>query len=307
MEYGLKRLVLGSKAFVPISENEYCAISEAQAGLFEAVFVEEKIDLVVENYLELETSFLDSTARNMVLKNQDYQWAQLERSLFNRRLANLLSACRSYIDHSKHHIRAILPKGADAIVRFENEFSHRYDTSLGYRVMEALRNFAQHRGFPIHASEYTGSWVGDGDDARLVFGLALYVKTKYLREDREFKKEILEELEKLGGRVDLRPLVRDYVGALGGIHELLREMIQHSVQAWEKVLMDAIERFKKAYPQDSSVVGLAAVQEIEGRFERPVAIFTDFIDYRKALQRKNTSFDKFSKRFLTGETIKKDV
>ena len=84
-------------------------------------------------------------------------------------------------------------------------------------------------------------------------------------------------------------------------------MIQHSVQAWEKVLMDAIERFKKAYPQDSSVVGLAAVQEIEGRFERPVAIFTDFIDYRKALQRKNTSFDKFSKRFLTGETIKKDV
>ena len=26
MEYGLKRLVLGSKAFVPISENEYCAI-----------------------------------------------------------------------------------------------------------------------------------------------------------------------------------------------------------------------------------------------------------------------------------------
>ena len=62
MEYGLKRLVLGSKAFVPISENEYCAISEAQAGLFEAVFVEEKIDLVVENYLELETSFLDSTA-----------------------------------------------------------------------------------------------------------------------------------------------------------------------------------------------------------------------------------------------------
>ena len=62
MEYGLKRLVLGSKAFVPISGNEYCAISEAQAGLFEAVFVEEKIDLVVENYLELETSFLDSTA-----------------------------------------------------------------------------------------------------------------------------------------------------------------------------------------------------------------------------------------------------
>ena len=62
------------------------AIAEAKEGLFKALFVEEKFDLVAENYLELETCFLDSTAKNMVLGNQDYEWAQAQRRLFNRRL-----------------------------------------------------------------------------------------------------------------------------------------------------------------------------------------------------------------------------
>ena len=70
MEFGLVPLVLGSSpCFVPIPEKEYEQIATAKAGLLESLFVEEKFDLVIENYLELESCFLESTAQIMILRN----------------------------------------------------------------------------------------------------------------------------------------------------------------------------------------------------------------------------------------------
>ena len=48
-----------------------------------------------------------------------------------------------------------------------------------------------------------------------MYGLSVYSETRYLREDGGFKNEVLEELENRGGKVDLKPLVRQYVAALG--------------------------------------------------------------------------------------------
>jgi hypothetical protein len=58
MNYGLKRYVLGSSAFVEIAEKEYVDIKSAKANLLEALFIEQKFDAVIENYLELEICFL---------------------------------------------------------------------------------------------------------------------------------------------------------------------------------------------------------------------------------------------------------
>ena len=75
MEYGLAHLVLRSSAFVPISEEEYLQLVDSKAGLLETLFIEEKFDLVVDNYLKFETTLLDSTARHTVHHHQGYQWA----------------------------------------------------------------------------------------------------------------------------------------------------------------------------------------------------------------------------------------
>ena len=303
-ECGLVRRVLGSSAFVPISAEDYVEISAAKAGLVGTLNVEEKFDLVVENYLELETCFLDSTARHMVLCNQDYPGSRAQLNLFNRRLANLLSACRSYIDYSKQHIHAMLPAENDAKERIELEFSSHYDNCLGYRVMEALRNFVQHRGLPIHGVTNQGRWLGEGDGSQLMYGLSVYSETRYLREDGGFKNEVLEELENRGGKVDLKPLVRQYVAALGDVHKLLRTMTGPALEAWDAVILGAIAQFKSAYPNDRSVVGLSAVLKNEQTWDRPVDIFRELIDYRRALQRKNGELVNLEKRFVTGQVVK---
>jgi hypothetical protein len=58
----LIRQVLEPSESVTISENEFIEIRAAKRILVEAVFLEEKFDVVVENYLELETCFLDATS-----------------------------------------------------------------------------------------------------------------------------------------------------------------------------------------------------------------------------------------------------
>ena len=107
MSFALTKAVIGCDLFVEISETEYQAISNAKDCLFEALYLEQKLDIVIENYLEFEMELLASSTRHMVHRNTDYHWLQEEGNRINRRVVNLLSAGRLYSDHSMHHLSRI--------------------------------------------------------------------------------------------------------------------------------------------------------------------------------------------------------
>lgn len=307
MEYGLSRFVHDSDAFLSISEEEYHAITEAKEDLFKILFVEEKFDLVVENYLELETCFLDSAAQHMVRGIQDYEWSHCQRRLFNRRLANLLSACRSYCDYTKKIIPDVLSDTVGAAARLETVFASHRETNFSYRFMEQLRNSVQHHGFPIHTVAYTSGWEGKDDDSRLVYGISIYAESASLQEDGKFDKCVLRTIDELGGSVDIKLHAREYVATLSDAHEQLREMTQRVVEAWDAKVLGAIERFRSAYPNESTAVGVVVVQREGQAIKGPVRIFDGFIKYRKALQLKNGSLVNLGKRFVTGAAQRKDI
>lgn len=307
MEYGVARLVLRSTAFIPIAEEEYLELAVSKAGLLEALFIEEKFDLLVDNYLELETTLLESTARHTVLRHQGDQWFQIQRNLLNRRLVNLLSACRSYIDHSKHHARALFTGDQQAVERISKEFSDNYDRCLGYRVMEALCNYVQHHGSPVHAVEYGATLMEGSNSDGVRCGLMPYAKTAYLREDRKFKKSVLRELEALGDRIDLKPLVRDYVAVLGRVHELIREMLHCKLESWEEVILGAISRIESAFPNQDSANDLAIIAKEDKKTTQVSSISRTFIDYRRYLQEKNHRLMNLGKRYITSEVLVVDI
>jgi hypothetical protein len=196
MKYKLAREVLDSSASIELSEAEYLQLKSAQKNLIEALFMEEKLDVVISNYLELETDLLSSAARHMVQRNQDYIWFQTERNLLNRRLVNLLSACRSYVDQTKHHLSNIFGNESDVVTKIEEYKTKQYEQCLGYRVMEALRNYVQHRGFPIHAVTYNSQWVESKSEEKnkLLFSLTPYVNTS--EPSARFTKESERHLER---------------------------------------------------------------------------------------------------------------
>lgn len=307
MNYGLKRYAGGSSAFIDISGEEYRNIKLAKENLLEMVFIEEKFDVVIENYLELEIEIMEISARYMVLRNLSYTRYYNEKNLINRRLINLLSACRSYLDHTKHHLHNIFGKDSEIVKEIEEFKNQQYDQCFGYRVMEALRNYVQHRGFPISSLTNIMRSIESESGNRILFSLTPHIYPGDLEEDKDFKKPVLEELKSSGDKIDIKPLIRDYIASLGSVHEKIRAVLKDDIYCWTQTILTAMDQFKKRYPKESSLIGLAAVvRNDDGTYSQPVDLFKEFMDYRQQLEKKNSSLTTLGKRYVSSEVIEPD-
>ena len=232
----------------------------------------------------------------MLFNEHEYGKFQNKTNLLNRRISNLLSACRQYLDHSKHHISKIL--GSDKIKEIESYASYEYDSVLGYRVMESIRNYAQHRGLPIHRCDYNSKWVKKDEASILLFSVTPYIDIEILQKDKKFKKSILSELLDIDDKHDIRPFVREYIASFGSIHKKIRTLLRLHTTKWEETLNNAIEKFKEVAGEEGSILGLTALIHREGKDSSAIPIFLDIIKYRKELQDKNSNLGSLTVQFV---------
>lgn len=66
MKYLLTLRVLGNSTSIEITEHEYIKINTVKNNLLEILYIEEKFDIFVDNYLELETDLSNYAVRHMV-------------------------------------------------------------------------------------------------------------------------------------------------------------------------------------------------------------------------------------------------
>jgi len=95
---------MGFSGFVEIDEIGYLSANIARQNLLEILFLEEKLDLVMENFYEYETELLSIASRMMIFGHDDHISMSRERYLVSRRIVNLLTAGRMYIDQSVQHV-----------------------------------------------------------------------------------------------------------------------------------------------------------------------------------------------------------
>jgi hypothetical protein len=302
MRYGITKLVGGFSGFIELSEEEFEATKTAKNSLLQILFIEEKFDLVLQNYLEYEAELLNSAARNMLFREESNSWIHSERNLISRRIVNLLTTGRLYLDQSIHHVKSVYTGDSEKLDRIRKERSIQYDSRLGYRVLEALRNYVQHRGFPIQAISFPTVRVEREVESRILFTLVPYILVNALEDDGKFKRSVLEELKTKGEKIDIRPLVRQYIAGLGEVHDKTRELLEGDRQAWEEVIRAKIKRFEAAYGSASSTIAVVAESE-EGRVIERELVFTDIIERRKAFERRNRLLDSLSLRFVTNEIV----
>jgi hypothetical protein len=310
MRYGITKIVMGFPGFIEIDEAEYNLIKNARENLYEALFLEEKLDYVTENFYEYETELLTIASRMMIFHNEDYFSMNRERSLISRRIVNLLSAGKMYLDQSIQHIENMYGADSDNLNLIKKEIAFQYDQSLGYRVMEALRNYVQHRGFPIHNTIFSHERVESDDDFRLLHRVIPYISISELEADDKFKKGILKELKNIQNKdlIDAKPLIREYVEGIGKIQEKVRELIRLDVTNWEKTLDDTIAKFQNEFGEDASLAGLAIVTEKDnGDWGENKTIFKEFIERRQELEWKNSLFINLRISYASNEIRKKDA
>ena len=288
-------------AFIPISAAEYQEIGHAQSALRESTFIEEEYDILIENYLEFETTILDLAARSMILGqgNWNYHSTHLARGTLDRRLVNLLTASRMYQDHVKQRVRAALDRERLDLGAF---FSDGYDARLGYRCMEALRNHVQHTGLPVHSLSTQSHWTSLDESGQLRFAVTPRLNAKHLQSG--FKKAVLREIEAQGGSLDLKALARDYMEGLSVAHSRIRKALGEKSQEWEEVFGQVWSKAEEeSAGRDGLYLVVAAALEDGERVEE-CHVFEKCLDRLKFLRNKNEApMVNLTKRYVTGEVI----
>ena len=300
--YGLRRMVFGSARIVPIDKSEFLCIKGAISGLNQFVFLEQKFDYVIENYLEFEKHLLSVTADQMILSGHDVNWFHTQRDVFNRRIMNLLSTGKTYIDTTPQHVANLFGRNSAEVDSTSSIFSESYDNRLGYRAMSAMRNFVQHRGLPVHGSNYTAAWVDKKVGRSLLYTVDPYLHPQELRDGGKFKASVLTELENIGKKIDLKLLVRDYIEGLAEAHTKIHLLLDSKRSELEMIFDTAVSRYQESTPTEDSIIGLAAIaQDIHGNVIEEVPLVRTLIEYRQSLERKNSGLVNLSKRYVTNE------
>jgi hypothetical protein len=290
MKYSISRDVLSLSGEIPLTPEEYATIRKAKRQQIVFLGIEETFDLVLENYAEYERDLYDVAFHHLLYRDLDWIVLQGHRALVNRRLLNLLSAARLYLDQISHDLTTLYDHGSAVAVAVDDARTQQYETKLGYRAMEELRNYVQHRNLPIHGLRYPAQVEEPlTASSKIRYGIVPFLNTAHLEEDKKIKRRIVNELKKRGTNVPVTPLVREYVEGLGAVHEVVRSQTKANVERADETIASVQERAQNLFGEDFRV-GLAVVAEDEdneGVWTEVEHIFDELSKRRRMLYVKN--------------------
>lgn len=295
MKYILRAAVIGQVPELDISAEEFCSLQMARRVLSSAFSIEEKYEILITNFLALETQLLDIAATNIVRNTLTYSEFFETRSTLNVRMVNLLTAARLYLDQLPQDIAECLPSDDTASSLVKTKCSEQYEQHFEYRFMEALRNHVQHRGIPIHSVSQGSRWTSHGEHGRMEFTVDIAVQRRYLEEDEKFKKTILNEVF---GDVDLTAACRRYIESLSAINQFARDLTAESVVSSRQTIEDAHRRYSELYSGNS--IGLTASALKDGREILSIPLLLDWDNVRMELQNRNSQLIDLRMRYVTG-------
>lgn len=292
---------MGTYGWIAISSAEFQEIRDAKRRLLLGLGGEEKIDLILENYAELERCLLDMALDLSIFPGKIDALLDNARHLVNRRIVNLLTTSCLYRDHILHDFSTIYGRNSDSYVRVKQAMSNEYDSVFGYRVMEALRNHAQHRSLPIREITFNLTSDDSAVPPLIRHSVAPSIDFCALEDDPEFKKSVLVDLQSHRDkqqRVKILPFIRTYVDSLGRIHQCVRDVTGEELTKADSL----IEGYRTKYRDTvaPSLTGLAAVacdpqgvyREYEYMSDRP-------INRRRELMAKNRRIDSVSRHYVS--------
>lgn len=295
MKYIISKAVLGNVPEIEISESEYLELQKARNTLSNALEIEEKYEIVISNYLDFEQEILNATTKYMIREHLDYSDFFKVRLGLNVKLVNLLTAVRLYVDQLNQNVTKCLDDNLNTKDDVKRLFSKEYDENQYYRFMEALRNYVQHRGIPVHWTQQSSRWTSLEDDGLMEYSIELASQRSYLEEDKNMKKRVLDEMD---DKVYLKAATRSYIESISRVHDSARNMIAESTGCSRKLIEDAHRRYLEKY--SDSLVGLSACKRDGHKQIASIPLLLDWDDVRVSLQKRNRKLINLSKRYSTG-------
>nr|GLK21477.1 hypothetical protein GCM10017606_23030 [Microbacterium terregens] len=300
---------MGRTPKVPITKAEYDLLRTSWITLGVIASIEEEWDSLIQNYIELELELIRSAMNTMVLSHEGYHEANQTRLGFARRLSNLLHSCKSYIDHTPHHLKKLTTAGLESA--FKTATSAAYDANGSYRFMEALRNYAQHRGLPLHGATFDSGWTGsfaggEQDKGLLRHSSYATIDLAKIRADNKFKASVMAELANSPDQLDVSILVREYMEGLAQVHENVRSSFRTELDDGSDAIRTAITQYAAVNAGDVVGLSVAEFDDAQGTATTYQNIFTDLSDRIQRLMQRNRNLVNLRLRYVSSEiTLKR--
>lgn len=297
-KYILKKDVISQVPELEIDKKRFEQLKTSKLVLSHAFAIEEKYEIIISNFLELEREATNITISEMVRDHTGYKDFFDIRLALNIRLVNLLTSVRLYTDQLSKHIYACTPY-ENIKAEVQKLFANEYDTSFEYRFMEALRNYVQHSGIPVHRISGGSEWI-DSNDELLEYSLFFGTQKKEILLDGNFKKQVLSEMP---NEVNLRAATRSYIEAISRVHNQARRKIEETVNTSRLYLDQAIRDYEELYKQDP--IGLYAYEYQDEKKVDEVPILTKWDDVRRELVKRNRELVNLRKKYVTSQAYNK--
>jgi hypothetical protein len=301
MPYVLCKMVLAATPSLPITEAEYEGVKPAKEGLQEIISVEEKFDVAMENYVELEETLHNLGIRLLAFEPYHYTEMAAPLNLISRRILNLLSSGRLYRDALYQHVKRVLGEQHAESIRIKAALKPNQTQPMPYRMIEAVRNFAQHQELPIVDIEFDrhkeldekGSTIAFAHQVIPMMDAAAVSKSRDIRDAA-----VRAALAALVNRVNPMNLIREHVEHIGTLHASFRLAVQDLEKEWERSLRELIARYLKNAPGENHIAVAAGYENADGTVSRAEYIVQDRLDYLKYLRIKHFSAANLSLRYV---------
>lgn len=130
----------------------------------------------------------------------------------NRVFLNLLSSFRSYLDFMDRTLKKRYGKDSAQLRNFTQICSREYDNNFSYRFLYHLRNYSQHKGYPInHIS--LGKRKNPNNQQEVSFHFDLLISRNEILDNYDWR-ILKQEIKSLPERIDVFPLVSSLMDSL---------------------------------------------------------------------------------------------
>ncbi len=304
LKYGLLLLSAGSNDPLELSESEFQSVRSARVSYLTTVDIEEKFDLTVESYFDFERTRIDLAFRHMLTWDLPQATLSADIRVINRRLLGLLAAGKLYLDQLGHDFVKLYGRSSKWAA-IEQKRRSLQDGSLGFQVAKVLRDHIQHRGLPVNTLFYQMTAKNEDGQRRILVGTDPHLNVYQLEGDRAVDRSLLKKLRDSGRSLSVTPIVKEYLGCLGELHEAVREVISSDADSWEAELQAFLRRAEAAFGP-SPIVAAVELQE-DGSYDEDCQVFEDMLGLRSILLKKNALLKNLADRFVSAETARREA
>lgn len=298
-EFALTIAIIGPSPKVEITESAFRSLESDLAHIDTYLGIEETWDSLLANYRALELALAEMGVDN-VLKGGGVDIHDFDdtRRTCTRLMDNMLTTARAFLDKTPSRMRLLF--GKEAQRRFRLATNNAYDTYAGYKFMDNLRNYAQHNGSSISGVTYgvRRQEREEGPDA-LVHNAQIGIdRCRLERAFKEHAREVLDRVSDKKGKINMLPLVRQYIQGLGEVMLVVRNTAKEPLEAWLANNDGAVAKLADA---GGPAVGQVAVRFTDrGAFAEKVHLHPQAGERLRRLRSRNGSLSHLTRSEIVG-------